>query len=164
MALLRDYHEAMGGLIWAHGGTLERFAGDGMMVFFNDPVPVEEPAAAAARMALAMQADFGALATRWLDRGYALALGIGIAQGQATLGAIGFEGRWDYAAIGRVTNLAARLCGEAGGGRILIDGKAGAAIESGAALEPVGPLQLKGFPRPVAAFELKMLEREEAGR
>lgn len=161
MALLRDYHEAMGRLIWAHGGTLERFAGDGMMVFFNDPVPMEEPAAAAARMALAMQAAFVPLAGRWCDLGHELALGIGIAQGHATLGAIGFEGRWDYAAIGRVTNLAARLCGEAGGGRILIDGKARAAIEAIAAVEPVGPLPLKGFPRPAAAFVLRGLEGVE---
>lgn len=155
MALLHGYHEAMGRLIWEHGGTLEHFAGDGLMVFFNDPVPMARPAEAAARMALAMQATFRPLAARWHDMGHELGLGIGIAQGHATLGAIGFEGRWDYAAIGRVTNLAARLCGEAGSGQILIDGKAWAAIETLAAAEPVGALQLKGFPRPITAYVLQ---------
>ncbi len=164
MALLRDYHEAMGRLIWAHGGTLEHFAGDGMMVFFNDPVPVARPAESAARMALAMQAAFVPLGLRWRGLGHELALGIGMAQGHATLGAIGFEGRWDYAAIGRVTNLAARLCCESAGGRILMDGKAREAIGAIATVESAGPLQLKGFPRPIPGFVLKGLEGSEDER
>jgi len=113
MDVLADYHRVMGQLIVEHRGTLERFAGDGMMIFFNDPIRLENPAANAVRMALAMQEKFVPLRTMWKKRGYALDLGIGIAQGYATLGAIGYEGRWDYACIGSVTNLASRLCSEA---------------------------------------------------
>jgi class 3 adenylate cyclase len=113
MGVLRDYHAEMGKLILEHEGTLERFTGDGMMIFFNDPVPTPNPAERALRMALAMRERVEELSKRWRRRGYDLALGIGIAQGYATIGAIGFEGRWDYGAIGTVTNLAARLCGEA---------------------------------------------------
>src|SRR5215813_10070789 len=113
MGVLREYHAEMGALILAHEGTLERFTGDGMMIFFNDPVPVENPGERAVRMALAMRQRVDDLAIGWRKRGYDLGMGIGIAQGYATIGAIGFEGRWDYGAIGTVTNLAARLCGEA---------------------------------------------------
>ena len=120
MGLLAEYHREMGRLILAHEGTLERFTGDGMMVFFNDPVPVPDPAARATRMAIAMRDCVAALAAGWRRRGYDLAVGIGIAQGYATLGAIGFEGRLDYGAIGTVTNLAARLCAEAAGGQVLV--------------------------------------------
>ena len=112
MALLREYHASMGAIVIDQGGTLERFAGDSVMVFFNDPVPIDRPAEHAVRTALAMQAAFVPLGHVWQKRGFKLGLGFGIAQGYATLGAIGFEGRWDYAAIGNVTNLAARLCGK----------------------------------------------------
>ena len=152
MGLLAEYHGEMGRLILAHEGTLERFTGDGMMVFFNDPVPVPDPAARATRMALAMRDRVGELAAGWRRRGYDLAVGIGIAQGYATLGAIGFEGRLDYGAIGAVTNLAARLCAEAAGGQVLVSQRVAAAVEGLAAVEPVGPLSLKGFARPVPAF------------
>lgn len=157
MGVLREYHAAMGELILAHQGTLERFTGDGIMVFFNDPVVVDDPAARAARMALQMQQRTEALAQGWRKRGYELRLGIGIATGYATIGAIGFEGRIDYGAIGNVTNLAARLCGEAAGGEILLAPRVAAALEgSGLGLEPAGEFQLKGFARPVAASRLRL--------
>jgi class 3 adenylate cyclase len=152
MGLLAEYHREMGRLILAHEGTLERFTGDGMMVFFNDPVPVPDPVARAIRMAIAMRDRVAALAAGWRRRGYDLALGIGIAQGYATLGAIGFEGRLDYGAIGTVTNLAARLCAEAAGGQVLVSQRVAAAVEGLATVEPVGLLALKGFARPVPAF------------
>jgi class 3 adenylate cyclase/CheY-like chemotaxis protein len=155
MGVLAEYHAAMGRLILAHEGTLERFTGDGIMVFFNDPQPVADPAARAARMALAMQREVAGLAAGWARRGYELAMGIGIAQGFATIGRIGFEGRIDYGAIGTVTNLAARLCGEARGGDILVAQRVMAALEGSFALEPAGELVLKGFHRPVPAFRLK---------
>jgi adenylate cyclase len=117
MGVLREYHACMGKLVLAHEGTLERFAGDGMMIFFNDPVPVANPAERALRMTVEMRDRAEELAARWRQRGYELRAGIGIAQGYATIGAIGFEGRLDYGAIGTVTNLAARLCGEAQGGK-----------------------------------------------
>jgi len=123
MGVLGDYHRVMGELVVAHEGTLERFAGDGLMIFFNDPIKLENPTINAISMALAMQQKFVPLRTAWKKRGYNLDLGIGIAQGYATLGAIGFEGRWDYACIGGVTNLAARLCSEAKGGQTLTNQK-----------------------------------------
>src|SRR4051812_23251078 len=155
MELLRAFHAALGRLVLEHQGTLERFAGDSVMVFFNDPVPVERPAEHAVRAALAMHEAFVPIAAHWKKRGYELGLGVGIAQGYATLGAIGFEGRWDYAAIGNVTNLAARLCAEAQAGQILADRKTMAALEGAFAFDPVGPLTLKGFEKPVPAFALK---------
>jgi len=155
MSLLAEYHREMGRLILAHEGTLERFTGDGMMIFFNDPVPVADPAVRAARMALAMRDRVAALGESWRRRGYDLNVGFGIAQGYATIGAIGFEGRLDYGAIGTVTNLAARLCAEAAGGQILVSQPVAAAVEGLIAVEPVGPLTLKGFARPVRASRLK---------
>ena len=154
MGVLREYHEAMGELILAHEGTLERFGGDSIMVFFNDPVPVERPAARAAHMACAMRERFRGLAHAWSARGHRLGLGIGLAQGAATLGAIGFEGRWDYAAIGPVTNLAARLCAEAADGEILLDQATLGAIADQVESRPVGERALKGFARPVAVYNL----------
>lgn len=155
MGVLREYHAAMGELILAHEGTLERFTGDGIMIFFNDPVVVADPAVRAARMALQMQQRTEALAQGWRKRGYELQLGIGIATGYATIGAIGFEGRIDYGAIGNVTNLAARLCGEAKGGEILLAPRVAAALEgSGLAVQSAAQFQLKGFARPVAASRL----------
>ena len=154
MGVLREYHAEMGALILAHEGTLERFTGDGMMIFFNDPVPVENPAERAIRMALAMRERVAGLVAAWRRRGYELDLGIGIAQGYATIGAIGFEGRWDYGAIGTVTNLAARLCGEAQGGEILVSQRVQASLDGAAATELAGELALKGFHRPVPAFRV----------
>jgi class 3 adenylate cyclase len=153
MGVLREYHRAMGELIIKHDGTLERFAGDGIMIFFNDPVVVPNPAERAVRMAIEMQAAFQALHKDWCRRGYDLAMGIGIAQGYATIGAIGFEGRQDYGAIGPVTNLAARLCSEARGGQILISQRVrGSVPEVPSSL--IGELRLKGFHTPVSAFEV----------
>ena len=154
MGVLRDYHAEMGRLILEHEGTLERFTGDGMMIFFNDPVPVPNPAERALRMVLAMRERVQELSSRWRRRGYDLALGIGIAQGYATIGAIGFEGRWDYGAIGTVTNLAARLCGEAKGNQILVSLRVAGEVEDMIETEEVGPLALKGFHKPVPAFSV----------
>ena len=157
MRVLREYHSEMGKLVLDHEGTLERFTGDGMMIFFNDPVPVPDPGERAVRMAVAMRERVHHLVMVWQKRGYDLALGVGIAQGYATIGAIGFEGRWDYGAIGTVTNLAARLCGEAKGGQILVHQRVAATIEELADLEEIGPLTLKGLARPVSAFNIVRL-------
>ncbi len=154
MGVLREYHAEMGRLVLAHAGTLERFTGDGMMIFFNDPLPVPNPAERAVRMALEMRARVGALGEGWRKREYDLAFGIGIAHGYATIGAIGFEGRLDYGAIGTVTNLAARLCGEAGPDQILITRRLFVTIEEVVVAEPVGELTLKGITRPVPAFNV----------
>jgi class 3 adenylate cyclase len=148
----------MGQLILAHEGTLERFTGDGMMIFFNDPVLVDDPAERAVRMALAMRDQVAGLTGRWRKRGYDLGLGIGIAQGYATIGAIGFEGRWDYGAIGTVTNLAARLCGEARPGQILLAARVASGVEDLVETEDIGTLSLKGFSRPVPALSLLRLK------
>lgn len=158
MEMLHAYHSEMGRLITVHEGTLEHFAGDGMMIFFNDPVPMEHPAEHAARLALAMQAAFVPLAEAWRKRGYTLGLGIGIATGFATLGAIGFEGRWDYAVIGSVANLSARLCGEANAGEILIERKTIARLDGLAQTEEAGELTLKGFAKAIPAFRLLGLD------
>ena len=159
MGVLREYHAEMGTLILAHEGTLERFTGDGMMVFFNDPVPVPNPAEGALRMAVAMRDRVAELIVKWKKRGYELDLGVGIAQGYATIGAIGFEGRWDYGAIGTVTNLAARLCGEAKPGQILVSQRLLATVEDLVEVEPVGELTLKGFHRPVTTHNVPRLKR-----
>jgi adenylate cyclase len=161
MGLLRDYHAAMGELVLSHEGTLDRFTGDGMMVFFNDPLPVENPAERAVLMALAMTERVSALGGAWRRRGFDLGHGIGIAQGYATIGAIGFEARWDYSAIGTVTNLAARLCAEAKPGQILTTGRVMAAVEHLVDGEDLGPLSLKGLARPVPTFNV--LRRKGAG-
>src|SRR4030095_14935864 len=157
MSVLREYHAAMGELILAHEGTLERFTGDGMMIFFNDPLPVPNPQERATRMALDMRARVDELMKGWRKRGYELDFGVGIAQGYDTIGAIGLEGRWDDGAIGTVTNLAARLCGEAKPGQILVSRKLFGMIEDLASAEPVGELALKGFSRPVNAYNLTAL-------
>jgi len=157
MGVLREYHAEMGRLIMAHQGTLERFAGDGIMIFFNDPVELDNPAAHAVRMATEMQQSFAQLNAGWKKRGYDLHMGIGIAQGYATLGAIGFEGRQDYGAIGNVTNLAARLCAEAGPGQILVSQRVLGRIEDLVQADPVSQLTLKGFRQPVQAFNVSAL-------
>ena len=154
MAVLGEYHAAVGALVLDHEATLERFTGDGIMVFFNDPVPVPDPARRAARMAIAMQREVTRLAVGWARRGYQLAMGVGIAQGFATIGSIGFPGRIDYGAIGTVTNLAARLCGEARGGEILVSQRVRGLLDGEPACEPAGDLALKGFHRPVPTFRV----------
>jgi class 3 adenylate cyclase/ActR/RegA family two-component response regulator len=155
--VLNEYHTAMGAVVTEHEGTLDRFAGDGILIFFNDPFPTTDPARRAARMALAMHATFEPLRQRWSKLGYDLDFGIGIAKGFATLGAFGFEGRWDYTAIGSVVNLASRLCDEARGGQTLVDRRMFAALGDDADVEPSGPLSLKGYAQPVPAFFLKAL-------
>jgi len=154
MDLLSDYHAAMGNLVERYGGTLEHFAGDGVMIFFNDPVPVDRPAVKAVRMAIELQKAFEPIARAWAKRGHKVALGVGVAQGEATLGVIGFEKRWEYAAIGSVPNLAARLCGQAQGGEVLIDTVTCTSVSDVVEVEPAGPLQLRGFTQPVAAFRV----------
>jgi class 3 adenylate cyclase/CheY-like chemotaxis protein len=148
MAVLREYHEALGPLVHRSEGTLARFTGDGLIIFFNDPLPCPDPAARAARLALAMCEAAEALALGWRRRGHQIGFGIGIAQGYATLGQIGFEGRVEYTAIGTVINFASRLCDAAKDGQILVSQRVAAAIEDIAVTEPVGDLALKGLTRP----------------
>jgi len=159
MGVLREYHAEMGKSILDHEGTLERFTGDGMMIFFNDPVPVPNPAERAIRMALAMRERVRELTTKWRKLGYELDFGVGIAQGYATIGGIGFEGRLDYGAIGTVTNLASRLCAEANPSQILVPQRLVGMVEELAEVEPVGELSLKGFHRPVATYNVLHLKR-----
>ena len=154
MAILHAYHAEIGRIILRHEGTIEYFAGDGIMVFFNDPVPVPNPAERAARMALEMQDEFSRLSAGWRREGVELGLGIGIALGFATIGAIGFEGRWDYGAVGSVTNLAARLCAEAQPGEILTHKKVTARLDPSIEVVAARELALKGFSQPVAAFNV----------
>jgi class 3 adenylate cyclase len=155
--VMREYHTAAGELIAAHQGTLEHFAGDGLMVFFNDPVPTPGHELQAARLALAMRDRIGSLAESWRKRGYDLGLGAGISVGHATLGRIGYEGRYDYGILGTVTNLAARLSDQADAGQILLSQRAYAALEGQIEAEPVADLQVKGFARPVQAYALSGL-------
>ena len=157
MELLRAYHLTLGRTVDEFGGTLEHFAGDGVMIFFNDPIEVDKPAERAIRMALALQRAFNPIAEAWLKLGHEVGLGIGIAQGDATLGVIGFEQRWEYAAIGNVPNLAARLCGSAHAGEIIVDGQTERDIVHVADTEFVGALTLRGFQQPVPAFRLRKL-------
>jgi class 3 adenylate cyclase len=157
MAVLREYHARLGVLIHQYEGTLERFLGDGLMVLFNDPLRCPDPNVRAVRMAVDMRQAVGELADGWRKHGYELGFGIGIAHGYATLGRIGFEGRFDYSAIGTVVNLAARLCGQAQAGQILIDPKVYAAVETLAEIEPAGELVLKGLTRAIKAFNINGL-------
>ena len=157
MDLLRAYHATLGKTVDDYGGTLEHFAGDGVMIFFSDPLPVDRPAEKAVRMALALHDAFTPISQAWARLGHEVGLGIGIAQGEATLGVIGFEQRWEYAAIGNVPNLAARLCGTAHAGEIILDAQTEHELAGIAETEPVGPLTLRGFSQPVAAFRLKAL-------
>ena len=154
MALLRDYHAAIGEIIIKYNGTLERYAGDGVMVVFNDPVPVENPALQAVLMALEVRDAIGALTATWSRLGHDIGFGIGIAHGFATLGTIGFEGRFDYAAIGTVSNVASRLCDEAKPGQILISPRVLMKVENAVTVEPVGEFELKGIRRPLAAYNV----------
>jgi len=154
MALLRDYHATIGNLIIKYSGTLERYAGDGVMVIFNDPVPVDNPALRAVQMALETREAMGALTETWRELGHDVGFGIGIAHGYATLGTIGFEGRFDYAAIGTVSNVASRLCDEAKPGQILISPRVFTAVKDAVTVEPVGEFTLKGIGRPLAAYNV----------
>jgi len=154
MAVLREYQSGLGALVDKFEGTVERFTGDGLMVWFNDPLPCPDPCGRAARMSIEMRGCVSALAGKWRKLDHDLGFAIGMAHGYATLGRIGFERRFDYAAVGMVVNLAARLCGEAKDGQILIDSRMRAAVENFATMEAVGELPLKGFNRPVRAFNL----------
>jgi class 3 adenylate cyclase/CheY-like chemotaxis protein len=157
MSVLHEYHAAMGQLILEYEGTLEHFAGDGMMIFFNDPAPIPNPAERAVRMTLAMRERVKELTAKWRKLGHELDFGVGIAQGYATIGAIGYEGRWEYGAIGSVPNLAARLCGEAKPGEILVAQRVLAALDELVEVEEKGELMLKGFHRPVTACNILRL-------
>ena len=154
MLVLGEYHAAVGELVHGFAGTIERFTGDGLMVFFNDPVPCPDPSDRAVRLAVAMRDAVARLAIGWSRRGHDLGFGVGIAQGHATLGRIGFEGRFDYAAIGSVTNLAARLCAEAAAGQILVSPRVYAVTEEIVVADCVGELALRGFSRPVRAYNV----------
>jgi len=163
LGVLRGYHAAMGELIIAHGGTLEHFAGDGMMVFFNDPVPQPDHVERSVRMAVAMRDRFAQLNTGWSKLGFDLGIGIGIATGYATLGRIGFEGRYDYGMVGAAVIIASRLSSMAEANQILLNPRAHAAVEDIVAVEPVGDLQLKGFGRPIPTVNVVGLRAGGAG-
>jgi class 3 adenylate cyclase len=156
-AVLRAYHAEIGRLVARHDGTIEHFAGDGVMIIFNDPVQLPDPAMAAVRMAIDMRAAVDRLAGEWRRSGYELGCGIGVAQGFATIGTIGFEGRYDYGTIGSVTNLSARLCAEAAAGQILLSQKVFARIEDRIDSEPVGELSLKGFTRSIGVHAVRSI-------
>ncbi len=163
MGVLNDYHREMGRLIMAHDGTIEHFAGDGIMIFFNDPVVIENPARQAVNMAIRMQTEFAGLRQAWHKRGVDLHMGIGIAQGYATLGTIGFEGRRDYGAIGSVCSLASRLCDSAKAGQILVTQQVLSFVDGVVGAQALGELSLKGFHRPVSAFNVSGLEQLQKG-
>jgi adenylate cyclase len=158
MGVLGDYYAALGDLVSRFEGTLERFTGDGLMAFFNDPLPCEDAPLRAVRMAVAMRSRVQVLAQDWIRHGYDLALGVGLAQGYATLGQIGFEGRSDYTAVGSVPNLAARLCAAAHPWQVLVSQRVHAAVEEFVTSEPVGELTLRGFSRPVVTFNVRGLD------
>jgi adenylate cyclase len=160
MRVLREYHAEMGKLVLQYEGTLESFSGDGMMVLFNDPVPITNPAERAIRMALAMRAGVENLTVKWRKLGYELGFGVGIAQGYATIGAIGFEGRWNYGSIGTVCNLASRLCDEAKSGQILVPQRLLGMVEELVEVEPAGELSLKGFHRSIPAHNILRLKTD----
>jgi class 3 adenylate cyclase len=163
LGMLRDYHKQMGEIIVEHGGTLEHFAGDGMMVFFNDPVPQADHVERAVRMSVAMRERFEALHARWAKLGFELGLGIGIATGYATLGRIGFEGRYDYGMVGAAVIVASRLSSKAESGQILLNPRSHAAVEELIDGEDVGALELKGFARPIPTVNVRGLSGARAG-
>jgi class 3 adenylate cyclase len=157
IAVLQEYYRCLGEQIDRFEGTLQHFAGDGLLIIFNDPIPCPDPAQRAVRMAVAMRRQMAALAERWRRLGHELGFGIGIASGHATLGNVGYEGRFHYTATGTVVNLGARLCAHAADGQILIDSRVQIAVEAFADLEPLGELDLKGLHRPVRAFNVREL-------
>jgi adenylate cyclase len=154
MAVLREYHESLGDLIFRYEGTLERFLGDGIMIIFNDPIPCADHTERAVRLALEMRESVDRLAKMWRRKGHVLGFGIGIASGYATLGQIGFEHRREYTAIGSVTNLASRLCGEAQSGQIVTSQRVFGSVEDSVEAMPIGDLTLKGFNRPIPAYDI----------
>lgn len=158
ITVLREYHKTLGALIDKFEGTIERFAGDGLLILFNDPLPCADPSARAVRMAVEMRDQVAKLAAGWRSQGHELGFGIGIAHGYATLGCIGFEGRFQYSATGTVPNLASRLCDQARNGQILVDAKVHAQVKGLAEMESVGELSLKGFHRPVKVFNVRLLQ------
>jgi adenylate cyclase len=163
MGVLRDYHAGVGSIIHKFEGTLERFVGDGIMVLFNDPLPCPDPAHRAVRMAIEMREVVSGMAEKWRRSGHSLGFGVGIAHGFATLGRIGFEGRYDYSAIGTVVNLAARLCGEAQAGQILVDRRVATMVENEVQASPIGELVLKGLHRPVPTYTIVGPRSEKIG-
>jgi class 3 adenylate cyclase len=158
ITVLREYHKTLGALIDKFEGTIERFAGDGLLVLFNDPLPCADPSARAVRMAVEMRDQVAKLAAGWRSQGHELGFGIGIAHGYATLGCVGFEGRFQYSATGTVPNLASRLCDQARNGQIFVDAKVHAQVKGLAEMESVGELSLKGFHRPVKVFNVRGLQ------
>jgi class 3 adenylate cyclase len=158
MQLLAEYHGALGPLIRQYEGTLDRFTGDGLMAFFNDPLPCADAPERAVKMAVAMRNRVAALADEWRRAGHDLAFAVGVAQGHATLGRIGYEGRFDYTAIGNVTNLAARMCAEAAGGQILISQRVYAATEDVVTAQPLADIDLRGFSRPTRVYNVLGLD------
>jgi adenylate cyclase len=158
MQVLGELHGALGPLVFAHGGTLSQFTGDGMLVIFNDPVPCEDPAGQAVALALAMRDRAETLSSTWRGRGHELRLGVGIATGYATCGRVGFEGRYEYAAIGTVTNLAARLCAEAQGGQVLISQRIATLLDGRVQAQPLGEVQFKGIAKPVPIWVVEGLQ------
>jgi class 3 adenylate cyclase len=161
MVVLREYHGALGPLVHHYEGTLDRFTGDGMLVIFNDPVPCPDAALRAVRLAVDMRDAATSLAHSWTSRGHEIGFGVGIAQGYATLGRIGFEGRFDYTAMGTVTNVAARLCAEAKDGQILVTQRVAAAIDKIAELQHLGDIAFKGLSRPIAVLNVSGLISSE---
>ncbi|GAA5025558.1 hypothetical protein GCM10023258_18560 [Terrabacter aeriphilus] len=162
MSVLRDYHAALGELVFAYEGTLEHFAGDGLMVFFNDPPPCADAPERAVRMALEMRDRVDELADQWRRQGHDLGFGVGIAQGYATLGRVGFEGRWDYAAIGTVTNVAARLCAAAATRQVLVSPRVRAGLGDRFETRSLGPVELRGIARPLEVHEVIRTIGQEA--
>jgi len=161
MEVLREYHHEMGRLIFHYEGTLERFTGDGLMVFFNDPLPCPDPAVRAVRMAVKMRDCMIELNDKWKNLGHQLGFGVGIAQGYVTLGRIGFEGRFDYAAIGTVTNTASRLCDNAESNQILITQRVYSAVKTIVEADPIGEIKLKGMHRSMVAYNVVRIKRPE---
>ena len=157
IAVLQDYYRCLGQCIDRFDGTLQHFAGDGLSVIFNDPIPCPDPSPRAVRMALEMRSSMTELLEKWRRIGHDLGFGVGIASGHATLGSVGYEGRFHYSATGTVVNLGARLCAQAADGQILIDRRVQLAVETIVGMEPIGELELKGFHRPVRAFNVLAL-------
>jgi class 3 adenylate cyclase len=158
ISVLREYHQALGDLVFRFEGTLEHFAGDGLLVFFNDPIPCPDAPERAVRMAVAMRGRVAELAEGWRSHGHELGFGVGIAQGYATLGRVGFEGRYDYAAIGTVTNVSARLSAQAQAGQILATQRVVTGAAEVAVTRSLGPMELRGITRPVEVFDVLGLD------
>ena len=161
MRVLREYHGAMGELIFEYGATLEHFEGDGMMMFFNDPIPIADPTLRAVRMALAMRDRAAELAEGWRRHGSDLGFGVGVARGYATLGRIGYEGRFDYGAVGSVVNMASRLGNAAAADQVLVSLRVFTEVEDVVEAEPAGELELKGFHGPQRVFNLIALRTHD---